>query len=212
MDIMPLLLALFQLATILIACGVCLSVQLKPTNEWGVRTVRLLLFVIHLQILYQSYLYDLAEKYVGSKTTAPRTNAIGDCTVESLLKGKLSSFLATLGLSSMCDNTIFYDASNNSGVRIQIVNEGTCSNEATNEMIFDGVQDTLSWLIDAKCQRCCATLTHDGGWKATIKMSGDASRMNPSIINCNKCAKYKCKWNENSPQVSCVAWNEYDEI
>ena len=112
----------------------------------------------------------------------------------------------------MCDNTIFYDASNNSGVRIQIVNEGTCSNEATNEMIFDGVQDTLSWLIDAKCQRCCATLTHDGGWKATIKMSGDASRMNPSIINCNKCAKYKCKWNENSPQVSCVAWNEYDEI
>lgn len=79
-----------------------------------------------------------------------------------------------------------YDAANGSGVKFAIINEGLCTSNALDQTVFDGVRDVLDWVIDARCVRCCARLTHEGDWAATIKIVSDRDRIDPGMFNCEK--------------------------
>ncbi|TIB87467.1 hypothetical protein E3Q19_03608 [Wallemia mellicola] len=99
-----------------------------------------------------------------------------------------------------------------SGVKIAIINEGTCSKETLDETLIEGVTAVVDWLFESKCAKCCARLTHGGGWSATLKVLSDSKRMDPAILNCEQTTKYNCKWNEDGPQPSCGLWYNHDVL
>ncbi|TIC30926.1 hypothetical protein E3Q11_00714 [Wallemia mellicola] len=103
-------------------------------------------------------------------------------------------------------------ATTSSGVKIAIINEGTCSKETLDETLIEGVTAVVDWLFESKCAKCCARLTHGGGWSATLKVLSDSKRMDPAILNCEQTTKYNCKWNEDGPQPSCGLWYNHDVL
>jgi len=111
-----------------------------------------------------------------------------------------------------CDNIKFYDAAHNTGTKFALLNEGSCSNEAIDQTIFEGIEEVLTFMLKSECKRCCARLTHGGGWSATLKIVAGSDAMDPGIINCEQTTKYNCKWNEDGPQPGCTAWKYHDEL
>lgn len=80
------------------------------------------------------------------------------------------------------------------------------------ETLIEGVTAVVDWLFESKCAKCCARLTHGGGWSATLKVLSDSKRMDPAILNCEQTTKYNCKWNEDGPQPSCGLWYNHDVL
>ena len=141
-----------------------------------------------------------------------RSVVLGGTAVFPYLVQGLSSGIEWARRRGSCDNVKFYDAGNNSGTKFALINEGTCSNQAIDHTIFEGIETVTKFLLDSECKRCCARLTHGGGWSATLKVVAGSDHMDPGIINCEQTTKYNCKWNEDGPQPGCAKWNYHDEL
>ncbi|TIB78358.1 hypothetical protein E3Q06_04398 [Wallemia mellicola] len=131
------------------------------------------------------------------------STALGINAGYNTLRQFIVDMITVANRDNRCNNDPFYDATQRTGLKMCIIDEGSCATTAEYETIYDGVDATLSYLKEQGCTRCCATLSHGGKWKATIKATtgkredGSMDFIDPCILDCSSGVKHSCKTNEH---------------